>query len=91
MLNIHSNTISSKLKRPIKKKLRKTLDPILTEVLDLLTKMSAKQISDKSGGMIGVATIYNWRKNKVRRPANYTIEGALKAAGYTRKLVKIRL
>lgn len=71
-------------KKPIKK------DPVLQETLDLLARMTPKEISEASGNKIGASTIYNWRRNKVKCPLGYTLDAALLAAGYERPIRKIR-
>lgn len=69
---------------------RPEYDPELDVVLEKIKHMSPKEVATQSGGMIGAATVYNWRRGKVRCPLNYTVRAAYRAAGYELVLRKIK-
>lgn len=66
------------------------VDPVLADVLNRLGKLSAHDIAEHSNGLIGKSTVDNWRRGRVRTPMNYTIDGALRSAGFERVIRKAR-
>lgn len=77
-----------KAKRAASRKQR-PIDPQMGEVLRYIDGMKNSEVAQRSGGLVGSSTIANWRAGKVRCPLNYTIDAALKAAGYERTIRKI--
>ena len=65
------------------------VDPTLSDVLDHIGDLTPAEIAKGSQGLVGSSTISNWRAGKVRTPLNYTLEGALRAAGFERVIRKI--
>ena len=66
-------------------------DPILRDVSRAITEsgLSLARIASKSG--VTTCTISRWMSGKVKRPQNLTVEFVLKALGYKRVLIKIKL
>lgn len=60
-------------------------DPVLEQVLNHISKLTAREIERKSG--VCASTILAWRSGKTRRPQSLTIEYALRAAGFRRVIV----
>lgn len=65
-------------------------DPTLDQVLELIGTKSLREISERSNYLVSYSTLLSWRRRKVRRPVNYTLEAALKALGYERVIRKIK-
>jgi len=63
-------------------------DPMLREVLNKISDLTAAQIERKSG--VTANTIRNWRNGKTKRPLSITLDFALRAAGYHRVIMEIR-
>jgi hypothetical protein len=63
-------------------------DPMMANVLAIISNLTAKQVNTRSKNLVGANTIYNWRAGKVARPQHYTMEAALRAAGYKFTIVE---
>lgn len=64
------------------------IDPEVADVADQISRMTPKELSDKS--WISRSAAYNLLNGKTKRPQNLTISGLLYAAGYRRKIVKLK-
>lgn len=65
-------------------------DPDFDLVLAKISKLSPREISERSGGLVGAGTIRGWRNKKVRKPLHYTMQGALRAAGFEYRIMRRR-
>lgn len=61
-------------------------DPAITKAADLISRMTAREIADRS--WVSPSAARNLLNGKTMRPQNLTIEGLLRAAGWERVIVK---
>jgi hypothetical protein len=73
--------------RTTKSRKSNSIDPDFQELLELIKGLSAREISEGSGELVGRSKT----RPKTRRPCHYTMSGAAKALGLEYCLRKCRL
>lgn len=76
------------MKHKSKPRIPRPIDPVLPDVLSYISRFTPSELSRASDNTVGASTIANWRSGKTRSPLNYTLDAALQAAGFERRIVK---
>lgn len=77
---------TKKRKRLVAKYKKPTVDPAVREAADIISRMSAREVAERS--WVSPGTFYRIKNGKTSRPHNLTVEGLLRAAGFSRIVVR---